>query len=243
MSEEDKRAQPESDPAARAEGQSNGQPAGAGGQPNDESPSDAARAAGIDPAVDEAGEAPEAEVVADVGEIETLRSALSEAEARAEENWNQFLRARAEMENQRRRAEKDVASARQQSLEKLAGELLAVKDSLEMGVQAARSESADVEKLAEGSELTLRMFEQALDKFNIEAVSPQGERFDPAVHEAMAAQESSEAEPNTVLSVVQKGYRLGERLLRPAMVIVAKAPAQSGGDHADADKGEGNEGG
>ncbi|MEX0384623.1 nucleotide exchange factor GrpE [Spiribacter pallidus] len=243
MSEEDKRAQPESDPAARAEGQSNGQPAGAGGQPNDESPSDAARAAGIDPAVDEAGEAPEAEVVADVGEIETLRNALSEAEARAEENWNQFLRARAEMENQRRRAEKDVASARQQSLEKLAGELLAVKDSLEMGVQAARSESADVEKLAEGSELTLRMFEQALDKFNIEAVSPQGERFDPAVHEAMAAQESSEAEPNTVLSVVQKGYRLGERLLRPAMVIVAKAPAQSGGDHADADKGEGNEGG
>ncbi|MFM9817150.1 UNVERIFIED_CONTAM: nucleotide exchange factor GrpE [Spiribacter pallidus] len=243
MSEEDKRARPESDPAARAEGQSNGQPAGAGGQPNDESPSDAARAAGIDPAVDEAGEAPEAEVVADVGEIETLRNALSEAEARAEENWNQFLRARAEMENQRRRAEKDVASARQQSLEKLAGELLAVKDSLEMGVQAARSESADVEKLAEGSELTLRMFEQALDKFNIEALSPQGERFDPAVHEAMAAQESSEAEPNTVLSVVQKGYRLGERLLRPAMVIVAKAPAQSGGDHADADKGEGNEGG
>jgi len=243
MSEEDKRAQPESDPAAGAEGQSNGQPAGAGGQPNDESPSDAARAAGIDPAADEAGEAPEAEAAADVGEIETLRNALSEAEARAEENWNQFLRARAEMENQRRRAEKDVASARQQSLEKLAGELLAVKDSLEMGVQAARSESADVEKLAEGSELTLRMFEQALDKFNIEAVSPQGERFDPAVHEAMAAQESSEAEPNTVLSVVQKGYRLGERLLRPAMVIVAKAPAQSGGDPADADKGEGNEGG
>jgi len=242
MSEEDKRAQPESGPAAGAEGQSNGQPASTG-QPNDQSPSDAARAAGIDPAADDAGDAPEAEAAADVGEIETLRNALSEAEARAEENWNQFLRARAEMENQRRRAEKDVASARQQSLEKLAGELLAVKDSLEMGVQAARSEGADVEKLAEGSELTLRMFEQALDKFNIEAVSPQGERFDPAVHEAMAAQESSEAEPNTVLSVVQKGYRLGERLLRPAMVIVAKAPAQSGGDHADADKGEGNEGG
>ena len=158
---------------------------------------------------------------------DSLQAALDEAEARAEENWNQFLRARAEMENQRRRAEKDVAQARQQALEKLAGELLAVKDSLEMGVQAARGEEATVEKLAEGSELTLRMFDQALEKFSIEPINPEGERFDPEKHEAMAAQESTDAEPNTVLTVVQKGYRLGDRLLRPAMVIVAKAPADS----------------
>ena len=158
---------------------------------------------------------------------DSLQAALDEAEARAEENWNQFLRARAEMENQRRRAEKDVAQARQQALEKLAGELLAVKDSLEMGVQAARGEEATVEKLAEGSELTLRMFDQALEKFSIEPINPEGERFDPEKHEAMAAQESTDAEPNTVLTVVQKGYRLGGRLLRPAMVIVAKAPADS----------------
>jgi len=124
--------------------------------------------------------------------------------------------------------EKDVAAARQQSLEKLAGELLAVKDSLEMGLQAARDENADAARLAEGSELTLRMFDQALEKFNIEAINPQGERFDPERHEAMTAQETDEQAPNTVVSVIQKGYRLGDRLLRPARVIVAKAPADSG---------------
>jgi len=155
-------------------------------------------------------------------------AALAEAEARAEENWNQFLRARAEMENLRRRAEKDVAQARQQSLEKLAGELLAVKDSLEMGVQTARADGADSTQIAEGSELTLRMFNQALEKFRIEEINPEGERFDPACHEAMAAQPAEDAEPNTVLNVVQKGYRIGERLLRPAMVIVAKAPDENG---------------
>ncbi|AGM41004.1 heat shock protein GrpE [Spiribacter salinus M19-40] len=171
----------------------------------------------------------EAAEQAEQGEPDT-ETALAEAEARAEENWNQFLRARAEMENLRRRAEKDVAQARQQSLEKLAGELLAVKDSLEMGVQTARSEGADITQIAEGSELTLRMFNQALEKFRIEEINPEGERFDPACHEAMAAQPAADAEPNTVLNVVQKGYRLGERLLRPAMVIVAKAPEENGGE-------------
>ena len=171
----------------------------------------------------------EAAEQAEQGEPDT-ETALAEAEARAEENWNQFLRARAEMENLRRRAEKDVAQARQQSLEKLAGELLAVKDSLEMGVQTARSEGADITQIAEGSELTLRMFNQALEKFRIEEINPEGERFDPVCHEAMAAQPAADAEPNTVLNVVQKGYRLGERLLRPAMVIVAKAPEENGGE-------------
>lgn len=182
---------------------------------NDEQP-DAAAAAGMegDP---QSGDA----------ELD-LSAALAAAEARAEENWNQFLRARAEMENLRRRAEKDVAAARQASLEKLAGELLSVKDSLEMGLKAANEDGADVAKLAEGSELTLRMFNQALEKFSIEELNPEGERFDPAAHEAMAAQEAGDVEPNTVLTVVQKGYRIGERLLRPAMVIVAKAPSDAG---------------
>ncbi len=161
---------------------------------------------------------------------EALSAELEAAEARAQENWSEFLRARAEMENLRRRAEKDVAAARQQSLEKLAGELLAVKDSLEMGLQAARDENADAARLAEGSELTLRMFDQALEKFSIEEINPQGERFDPERHEAMTAQETDEQAPNTVVSVIQKGYRLGDRLLRPARVIVAKAPADSGGE-------------
>ncbi len=173
-----------------------------------EQPTDAAAAAGMD---------------GDDGGVD-LSAELAAAEARAEENWNQFLRARAEMENLRRRAEKDIAAARQQSLERLAGELLAVKDSLEMGLAAANDDGADISKLAEGSELTLRMFNQALEKFSIEELNPEGERFDPACHEAMAAQESGDVDPNTVLTVVQKGYRIGERLLRPAMVIVAKAP-------------------
>ncbi|AUB78409.1 MULTISPECIES: nucleotide exchange factor GrpE [Spiribacter] len=183
-----------------------------------------------------AGNGPQEQDAADNGAAEesqektaeTLSAELEAAEARAQENWSEFLRARAEMENLRRRAEKDVAAARQQSLEKLAGELLAVKDSLEMGLQAARDENADAARLAEGSELTLRMFDQALEKFNIEAINPQGERFDPERHEAMTAQETDEQAPNTVVSVIQKGYRLGDRLLRPARVIVAKAPADSG---------------
>ncbi|RZU98436.1 nucleotide exchange factor GrpE [Spiribacter vilamensis] len=159
---------------------------------------------------------------------EELSAALEAAEARAQENWSEYLRARAEMENLRRRSEKDVAAARQQSLEKLAGELLAVKDSLEMGLKAAQEENADAARLAEGSELTLRMFDQALGKFSIEEIDPQGERFDPERHEAMTAQETADYDPNTVVNVIQKGYRIGERLLRPARVIVSKAPSDSG---------------
>jgi len=154
-----------------------------------------------------------------------LEAALAEAQAQAEENWNQFLRARAEIENLRRRAEQDVATAKQKSLEKLATEVLSVKDSLEMGLAAANEEGADVAKLTEGSELTLRMFNPVLEKFSIVEVNPEGERFDPEAHEAMAAQEAGDVEPNTVINVMQKGYRLGDRLLRPAMVIVSKAPS------------------
>ena len=135
------------------------------------------------------------------------------------------MRARAEIENLRRRAEQDVATAKQKSLEKLATEVLSVKDSLEMGLAAANEEGADVAKLTEGSELTLRMFNQVLEKFSIVEVNPEGERFDPEAHEAMAAQEAGDVEPNTVINVMQKGYRLGDRLLRPAMVIVSKAPS------------------
>ncbi len=193
--------------------------------PEDTQASSAAHAAGfVEPESDDSVYPdPGAESAGDPAE---LKAALDEAEARAEDHWNQFIRARAEMENLRRRAEKDVTQARQNAYEKLAGELLGVKDSLEMGLQAANEEGADVEKLAEGAALTLRMFEQALEKFQIEALSPHGERFDPEAHEAMAAQESSEHPPNTVITVVQKGYRMGERLLRPAMVIVAKSPSE-----------------
>ncbi|AGY91988.1 hypothetical protein SPICUR_05060 [Spiribacter curvatus] len=188
-------------------------------QPDEEQPTDPVTA-------DQSGETLEGDT--EQRTPEELSAALEAAEARAQENWSEYLRARAEMENLRRRSEKDVAAARQQSLEKLAGELLAVKDSLEMGLKAAQEENADAARLAEGSELTLRMFDQALDKFSIEAIDPQGERFDPERHEAMTAQETADYEPNTVVTVIQKGYRIGERLLRPARVIVSKAPTDSG---------------
>lgn len=158
--------------------------------------------------------------------ISELEEALREAHARADDNWNQFLRARAELENVRRRAERDVQQARRHAIEKFASEMLAVRDSLEMGVLAADEPGADVDKLREGSELTLRMLTQAMEKFDIATIEPRGERFDPERHEAMAAQESAEHEPNTVIHVVQKGYTLGDRLLRPAMVIVSRAASE-----------------
>jgi molecular chaperone GrpE len=158
-----------------------------------------------------------------------IEQQLSEARQKAEENWNQFLRARAELDNARRRAERDIEQAHKFALEKFAGELLAVRDSLEMGVAASQESGADVGKLREGSELTLRMLKQAMEKFHIVEVNPQGQKFDPSRHEAMAAQESADHEPNTVLHVVQKGYLLNDRLLRPAMVVVTRAPARPSG--------------
>jgi molecular chaperone GrpE len=105
-------------------------------------------------------------------------------------------------------------------VEKFANELLQVKDSLELGLSA---EDIDVAKLQEGAELTLKMLGNAFEKFLIEEINPTGEAFDPNLHEAMTMQESAEHEPNTVLTVVQKGYTLHGRLIRPAMVIVSKA--------------------
>lgn len=158
-----------------------------------------------------------------------LEQQLSEAQQKAEDNWNQFLRARAELDNARRRAERDVEQAHKFALEKFAGELLAVRDSLEMGVAASHEPGVDINKLREGSELTLRMLKQAMEKFHITEINPQGQKFDPSRHEAMAAQESADQEPNTVLHVVQKGYLLNDRLLRPAMVVVTRAPTRPAG--------------
>jgi len=148
---------------------------------------------------------------------------LAELRDKAEANWQLYVRAQAEMENLRRRSEKDLESAHKFALEKFAAELLAVKDSLELGLNAT---DADVDKLREGSELTLKMLAQALAKFNINDVDPMGEVFDPNHHQAMTMQETAEHTPNTVIAVMQKGYLINDRLLRPAMVVVAKAPKE-----------------
>jgi molecular chaperone GrpE len=155
-------------------------------------------------------------------EIERLQQTLAEAEERARSNWEQYLRAVAELENIRKRAQRDIESATRYGLERFAAELLPVKDSLEAAVHSA---AADPKTLREGQQATLQLLSRALEKLGVKVIDPQGEPFDPARHEAMMMQESSTAEPNSVLQVIQPGYDLNGRLLRPARVIVARAPA------------------
>jgi molecular chaperone GrpE len=166
----------------------------------------------------------------DETEATDLETQLAEAQAKAEENWDQALRVKAEMENMRRRSERDVENAHKYALERFTQELLPVIDSLEMGTHAATAEGATLEKLQEGTELTLKMLLSVIDKFGIQAVHPEGEPFDPELHQAMSMLESPEHAPNTVMNVMQKGYLLNERLIRPAMVVVSKAASKSEDD-------------
>jgi len=159
-----------------------------------------------------------------------LAAKLAEAEAKAAENWDQLVRTKAEMENIRRRSERELANAHKFALEKFAQELLPVIDSMEMGVAAAQDENTDVSKLREGTEMTLKMFEAAIDKFGIKGVHPHGEAFNPEHHQAMSMIDSQEHEPNTVIDVMQKGYLLNERLVRPAMVVVSSANSSTASD-------------
>jgi molecular chaperone GrpE len=154
--------------------------------------------------------------------VEQLRQQLADATQKTAENWEKFLRSQAELENLRRRSEKDLQNAHKYALEKFAREIINVVDSLELGIQAAASDAPEVAKLREGSELTLKQLLSVLEKFNILPVDPIGEKFNPELHQAMAMQPTAEAEPNTVTKVVQKGYLLNDRLLRPAMVIIAQ---------------------
>jgi len=153
-----------------------------------------------------------------------LVALLEDARGKADDHYGQVLRLQAEMENQRKRSERELANAHKFALERFAGELLPVRDSLEMGLAAFDLEGADSDKLREGVALTLQMLTNALDKAAIREVDPQDEPFDPDFHQAMSTQERDDVEPNTVVHVVQKGYTLNDRLIRPAMVIVSKAP-------------------
>lgn len=150
----------------------------------------------------------------------SIEDQLIAALKKADENWDQFLRTKAEMENLRRRNQKDVENAHKYGLEKFINELLPIKESMEMGMAV---EDATVDSLHEGMQLTLNMVDTAFDKLAVEEIDPKGEKFDPECHQAITMQPTDEVEPNTVLEVVQKGYRLNDRLIRPAMVIVSKA--------------------
>ena len=144
---------------------------------------------------------------------------LAELQAKADENWDRYLRAAAELENVRKRAARDVENAHKFALERFAADLLAVCDSLEMALAAEGTLS--VESLQEGSEATLKLLETVLQRFGVEQLDPLGEPFDPNLHEAMTMQPSEGAEPGSVITVFQKGYALNGRLLRPARVVVA----------------------
>ncbi|NIE78549.1 nucleotide exchange factor GrpE [Pantoea sp. Tr-811] len=138
---------------------------------------------------------------------------------------DQSLRAVAEAQNASRRAEQEVEKARKFALEKFAGDLLPVIDSLEMALAHLNPEDEQVKNTREGVELTLKMFQDTLNRYKLETIDPHGQPFNPEHHQAMAMQESADVEPNSVLNVFQKGYLLNGRLLRPAMVVVSKAPA------------------
>lgn len=155
-------------------------------------------------------------------ELASLRAQLAEAQAAAVQGREQVLRAAAELDNIRKRAARDVEQAQRFALERFAQELLAVADSLELAV--ANGASADAASLAAGQEATLRLLVSAFGRFSIQPIDPAGAPFDPEKHEAMAMQPSSTAEPGSVLQVVQRGYELNGRLLRPARVIVARDP-------------------
>jgi molecular chaperone GrpE len=147
-------------------------------------------------------------------------AALAAAEAKAEDNWQKYLRAVAEAENVRKRSARDVENAHKFALERFGKELLAVTDGLEMALGV--SENATVESLLEGSRATLKLLSATMERFGISAIDPEGEPFDPQLHEAVSMQPSDTVEPGTVVTVLQKGYVLNDRLLRPATVIVAE---------------------
>jgi molecular chaperone GrpE len=147
---------------------------------------------------------------------------LAAAREEASKMRDQYLRSEAEMANLRRRVEKDVENAHKYGQEKLSRELLAVADNLERAVLSSESESADLVSLKKGVDLTLKGLKDLFVKFNIEAIDPEGNPFDPQLHQAMTMVENPNVEPNTVIAVMQKGYLLNGRLIRPAMVMVSK---------------------
>lgn len=152
--------------------------------------------------------------------VRDLNTELAAAQAKAEEHYESFLRAKAELENIRRRAQEDVAKARKFGIESFAESLVPVYDSLEA---ALADPTADVAKLREGVELTLRQLASAFEKNRLVAINPLGEKFDPHLHQAISAQSAPDLAPNHVVSVLQKGWALSDRVLRPALVTVSQA--------------------
>jgi molecular chaperone GrpE len=154
-------------------------------------------------------------------EVERLTAELGASQAKAQEHWETYLRSLAETDNVRKRAQREVETAHKYAVERFAGDLLDARDSLELGIAAGPGvESA---RLVEGMDATLRLVNKAFEKAGIAVIDPAGQPFNPEFHEAMLTQPTADHAPGTVLAVVQKGYALNGRLLRPARVVIARA--------------------
>ncbi|WP_407331246.1 nucleotide exchange factor GrpE [Enterovibrio sp. 27052020O] len=167
----------------------------------------------------------DAEADAMINRIAELEAALEASEAKVSEQQDSVLRARADVENMRRRTEQEIDKARKYALERFAGELLPVIDNMERAVELADKNDEAIKPMLEGIELTLKTMKGTIEKFGLKELNPHGEPFNPEFHQAMSIQESAEHEPNTVMLVMQKGYELNGRVVRPAMVMVSKAAA------------------
>ncbi len=157
--------------------------------------------------------------------ISELEAALLTSEAKVREQQDSVLRARADIENMRRRTEQEVDKARKYALNKFAEELLPVIDNMERAIEMSDKNDEAIKPMLEGVELTLKTMTDTVEKFGLKQINPVGEAFNPEFHQAMSIQESAEHEPNTVILVMQKGYELNGRVVRPAMVMVSKAAA------------------
>jgi molecular chaperone GrpE len=189
--------------------------------------------AGPEPDTESTAEVPAQEAVAetpqagDDGDTETDGDdspalQLLQAQTTIQDYWDQIIRLRAEMENNRKRAERDIENAHKYALKGFVENLLPVIDSMEMGQAAAVADNATLESIREGLELTMNMFVQVLQRNGLEQINPLGEKFDPERHQAISMVDAENAEPNSVIEVMQKGFLLNDRLIRPAMVVVSK---------------------
>ena len=165
----------------------------------------------------------EEEISASEGDADAMSSELAALQKKADEHYDQLVRAHAEIENLKRRHTQELEKAHKYALDKFVGELLTIWDSLELGLQAAQNDEADVASLREGTELTVKMFGDVMEKFNVDRINPEGEAFNPEFHQAMSMVPNAEMAPNTVMAVMQKGVSLNGRLIRPAMVVVSQA--------------------
>ena len=162
------------------------------------------------------------EELEDNSKIEDLESQLQEAQQSAKDNWDKLLRSQAEMENLKRRTTKDLENAHKFALDGFVKALLEVSDSLTMGIKSAKDEKATIETTTEGLELTMKVFNSTLEKFGVESINPVDEKFDPELHEAVTMVPMPDKKSNTVLEVIQTGFTLNGRLVRPALVIVVQ---------------------